>query len=430
MPEQMALHPLDVDLVDFVDGIADAAIAQNIEEHLRECVVCRIKVQRLRKVPPIELTPLAGVSTPLYDTIDVDDIATSDARAGDLWLTAEDAAMVVLVIVLRADGDVVAVPVVADVEIADSDSAVLDASVSPIGVPIAVFEQLKVNLPLRALAGRIRPLAGRPAVMSTLESGVGVDRGRPIDGMSDPRLEVRQYLIDRLTSLQRADGAASDSSTSDNERVGRLADELRLRRGDMCYVEQLDDLLLTGGQSGDWRGIARVSEFGIRMAIIETPAGLNEAADFVAAQMLIARLDVSAVVVATRLTETVDLFEPQALFEGFELPHGQRSTAPLMGGLDLHDTIAKYLDQKNRAALATSAGQKTGRVDIEQVLTQTVAETIADKISKASRLGDEKRAGTLQLQGVDARLAETLKDAFRPDFNVEDVARILAEDRR
>ena len=41
-------HPLDVDLADFAGDLVDAVQRESVEDHLSWCLLCRIKVRRLR----------------------------------------------------------------------------------------------------------------------------------------------------------------------------------------------------------------------------------------------------------------------------------------------------------------------------------------------------------------------------------------------
>ena len=41
-------HPLDVDLADFAGDLVDAVQRESVEDHLSGCLLCRIKLRRLR----------------------------------------------------------------------------------------------------------------------------------------------------------------------------------------------------------------------------------------------------------------------------------------------------------------------------------------------------------------------------------------------
>src|ERR1039458_3509924 len=50
-------HPLDVDLADFASGLIDDEQRDELEQHLSECLLCRIKLRRLRNTLSEEVSP-------------------------------------------------------------------------------------------------------------------------------------------------------------------------------------------------------------------------------------------------------------------------------------------------------------------------------------------------------------------------------------
>ena len=55
MSRPASAHPLDMELFDYVEGACDAETADRIAAHLAQCLLCRIKRQRLAEAPPMEL---------------------------------------------------------------------------------------------------------------------------------------------------------------------------------------------------------------------------------------------------------------------------------------------------------------------------------------------------------------------------------------
>ena len=121
------------------------------------------------------------------------------AGPGDLWVTAGPESFVVLVRSI-SDEDAIVVPVVIDIEMADDECTVIPADLSPLGTAISVYGRLRVNVPARALDRRIVPL--RTVDLLDLPGIDGAFAGLPIQWQGDPRLEVRQRLVDRLLVLQ------------------------------------------------------------------------------------------------------------------------------------------------------------------------------------------------------------------------------------
>ena len=420
MSRPASSHPLDTELLDYVEGACDAATADSIDSHLAHCLLCRIKRQRLSGAPPMELTDVRSVVIPDFVGID---LAPGDGRpeAGELWLTNADDATMVLVRSIRADGDgVVVVPVTLDVEVADQRAMTLDQSVSPLAVPLVIYEDLAVSLPITALSERINPRVDVD-LLSLTDDHEGVSRGAPIRSAADPRLEVRQYLVDRLTALDPYAATQPDEQAAEGDspaRIALLRDELLLRRGPNCEVQEMRTLPPGTTTPTGWSGIARVSDFTVRLIVIETPHGLQEPPDFTAAQALVARLAASAVAVCTPDSNTADVYDAPALFRAFQLPDGTRSSEPIISGLWLPDAVAKYLDQKRVVLSAIGLSPRHApRVDAAAVLTNEVARAIDATVQRASKLGAEKKDGYLQLPAWRADVAGVLKRALEAEFD-------------
>jgi hypothetical protein len=196
-----ARHPLDTDLMDLVEGTLSPDAARSVEAHLAGCVLCRIKRQRLTNEAPIDFIDVHDVEIPSFGRIATVDVSPATALPGELWLTEGDEAVMVLVRkVLDPLLGLVVVPVTFDTEVADSGTVVLDATASPLGVPLAIYDAMVSSLPLYVLRNRVVPV--RDVDLLNLAVGEpGVSRGSALEGPGDPRHEVRQYIADRLTAL-------------------------------------------------------------------------------------------------------------------------------------------------------------------------------------------------------------------------------------
>lgn len=420
-------------LLDYVEGAGDAESADSIASHLAKCLLCRIKRQRLAGAPPMELTDVRSVVAPDFVPINFAP-GGGKPQPGELWLTTADDATIVLVTSIRADGDgVVAVPVTLDVEAADQRVVTLDQSFSPLAVPMAIYQDLPVSLPVTALAERILMRADVDLLALT-DDHEGVSRGAPIRSAADPRLEVRQYLVDRLTALYPYDVERQDKGDVADDTpplVALLRDELLLRRGPNCDVQDLRVLPDSPTMPSGWAGIARVNDFTVRLIVIETPDGLQEQADFTAAQVLVTRLAASALAVCTPESETADVYDAPGLFRAFQLPEGTRSSEPLVSGLWLPDAVAKYLDQK-RVVLSTIglSPHHAPRVDAAVVLADEVVSAIDATVKRAPRLAAEKKDGYLQLSAWRTEVAEVLERALEADFDAQWIADAMRGDNK
>lgn len=291
-PRAYDRHPLDTDLFDLVEGALDAPTARIVEEHLTRCVLCRIKRQRLLAAPPIDFTDLRDVDAPSFGAIETVDAPLDEVRAGDLWLTAGDESTMVLIRkVLDPDLGVVTVPVIFDVEVADSGTLVLDASTSPLGVPIAIYDGMLSGLPTRMLQSRVVPL--RPVDLLQLGAGdPGVTRGSDMEGLGDPRHEVRQYIADRLTQLAPLDDDDDEKPRSPDRSIDpptavpgtdfpMFRQDLSTLEGGDLTIESCPELT---GCPPEWIALGEIHRRYQTLAVIGTPAGLISDSDFVAAR--------------------------------------------------------------------------------------------------------------------------------------------------
>jgi hypothetical protein len=287
-------------------------------------------------------------------------------------------------------------------------------------VPLAIFDDLAVSLPIAALAERVIPRS-KVDLLALTDRDEGVSRGTPIRSPADPRLEVRQYLVDRLTALDPYDverGDEDDPADDTPPRVALLRDELLLHRGPNCDVQEMHTLPRGTTTPVGWTGVAHVSDFTVRLIVIETPNGLQEEQDFTAAQALVTRLAASAMAVCTPYSDTADVYDTPALFRAFQLPEGTRSSAPTIAGLWLPDAVAKYLDQK-RVVVSTIglSPHHAPRVDAAVVLTSEVVRAIDVTVRRAPRLGAEKSEGYLQLSSWRSEVADVLVRALEAGFD-------------
>ena len=147
-------------------------------EHLAGCILCRIKRQRLTNVPPLDLTGVQDLALPTFTPIRSEPLDGSEAIRGDLWITASDDSAIVLIRSVREnDWGVVVVPVILDVEVADSGALVLDETASPLDTPIAIYERMTISLPLTRVGGPPRPCPRRDRPVEPRSGDPGVTRG-------------------------------------------------------------------------------------------------------------------------------------------------------------------------------------------------------------------------------------------------------------
>jgi len=404
----MTSHPLDVDLADLVDGVLDAARAADVEAHLGGCILCRLKRRRLEGAP----APASADWSLPVPSFDVPVFEPGAAPAvDDLWVAGEDDRL--LVVVLGVAGDrITAAPVTFDVEAADDETVVVEQS--PFRTPVAVHPALALEIPRAALTAK--------AGVLTLAGGAGA----PIAGPSDPRLEARQHLADRLAAFADPPAAgAGDPPPPRPEQVrsGLLAD-LRALRGRSCTARALDawgDLVLA--EQRGWTPLATVDEVGVVLVVFDTPHGLEDELDFDAARSVLTRLNASALVVLTgELSELADVFDAAALHAGIDMPSGAHNPPrPLISGLAPFDAIAKFLDQHSGArAMAAPTRSPLARVDVADVLRDAAAAAVGDLARQGARFKiAPKRRGYESLAGAEDAIAGALAQAFAGGSVVE-----------
>jgi hypothetical protein len=404
----MTSHPLDVDLADLVDGVLDAARAADVEAHLDGCVLCRLKRRRLEGAP----APGRGSSALPAPAFDVAVFEPGGTPAvDDLWVAGENDRLLVLVVGVAGDR-ITAAPVTFDVEAADDETVVVEQS--PFRTPMAVHPALALEIPRAALTAKVGVL--------TLAGAAGT----PIAGPSDPRLEARQHLADRLaTFADPPDAGAADAPPPRPEQLrSSLIADLRSMRGRACAARALDgwgDLVLA--EQRDWTPLVTVDEVGVVLVAFDTPHGLEDELDFDAARSVLTRLNASALVVLTgELSELADVFDAAALHAGIDMPSGAHNPPrPLISGLVPFDAIAKFLDQHSGArAMTAPTRSPLALVDVADVLRDAAAAAVADVARQGARFKiAPKRRGYESLAGAEDTIAGALATAFEGGSVVE-----------
>lgn len=424
MSSPRAAHPLDVDLVDFVDGSLDAASRRIVEEHLAACPSCRIKHQRVAQTPPMDLTDLRDVQLPQFDAVDVENADPTLAKAGELWLTAaDDAAMVLVTKVRPNEWGVVVVPVVFDIEVADNGTLVLDETASPLAVPIAIYDGMLNSLPSSALRGRVVPTRAGVDLLAVSEADPGVSRGTPLEGPADARHEVRQYINDRVVSVDApATVRDEELQVSRPVRVIQPMDQAtvdaefrELQRGFVSRADttveplamRLPDLV-----PSDWEGIAQIRTFNQRVLLLFVEGGLPD--DRGPARALCDALGGSALAVRAQVrSPIVDVYSRRELFVSHSVETGAAFVEPLISGPAI-TAVSGYLDTMvNIVAELRSPIARMSSIDPQEVLRGQVARALDAQVAtgKSAHIAP-KRLGLMSVEGISNDLLELLRLAL------------------
>ncbi len=217
------VHPSDLELAAYADGLLGAVEASDVSAHLDACATCRVRLGSDRGVaagslgqvgaPKIEVGLPDGLRSALSNP------ARPAAEANQLWLARLETQMSAVLIVDAFEDYAVVVPVTFDTEMADEYTLVIDAAESPLDVPLAVWvglrtvaattglEQLLADAAPLQLAERTRSVYGYYI------DGVPADDegvGMPVLELIDPRSEYREQLKRAFALLPPA--AASDET--------------------------------------------------------------------------------------------------------------------------------------------------------------------------------------------------------------------------
>ena len=424
-------HPLDVDLADLAGGVLDDARAAEIEAHLSECLSCRLKLERLIGASPAAPIVDRPLASPAF-TVPTGESAEAPA-VGDMWLTGSEPRLLV-VVMGEEEGRLLVAPVTFDVEAADDETLVVDAGHSPLHTALAIHPRLATEVPRTVLGERIGSFGSRAALADVMDAATS---GAPIVDATDPRLDVRQHLADRLGSIEEQapdPGTRSDAPAARPEHLrSALIGDLRALRGHICTVRPQYDWgdVLAAHQAG-WEPIATIDEIGVVLVVFDTPHGLVDDGDFHAARSVLTRFNGTALVVLARaVSDLAEVFDSSALNHGIDAPSGRHTPPrPLISGLAPFDAIGKFLDQNTgaRAAAPASRGPVT-RVDVGDILREAAGAALDEAVRQSARFKiAPKRRGYESVADAREPFAAALGRAFGTGSVVEGLVGIDADD--
>lgn len=343
-------HPLDVELFDHVVEALDDRANAELVEHLDECLLCRVRIARIRRQNPSQ-----GSFAAAHAAVDVSPVVqavlSSGARPdrveeGQVWLAGEARRTLIWIRAVR-DSGVICHPATIDVEAAD-DSTLIVEEFAPLGYPLAVVTSIVGTVPTDRLTTFVGALdiaedvnRLRDAALTGARPEPGLRTGPPMTGRADERLEFRQLLADDLAALDPAEGDDPhdpDESTEPDPIVGRLIDTLRTdvvdRRGAACHLSPIRDSGIGGyANSVGCTAVARLREFDCSVLVV---TGVDRMQWALTHQPETTHLlwlaDASALAVA----EPVDpfdtcMFELRDLRPAFELPNAGERSNPRVG---------------------------------------------------------------------------------------------------
>lgn len=343
-------HPLDIDLFGLVVGDLNATIAAGLTEHLATCLLCRVRIARIRRGNAVPAAPPVGVDFP---TVSPRVLAALESSArpeliatGQIWLAGDSHRLLVWVRAVES-GAVIAHPITLDIDAADDTALIID-EVPALGHSGAVVTSIVGTVPESQLVSYIGDLdisadVQRLRDAATLGTSVlDLRTGLPITGPTDERLEFRQLVADDLAALDLIEeehddenyheGHSDTPEAAAREMVDALRSDLLSRRGPNCEVRTvLDDLLL--GSVAQTKGCVPVVVVSELTASILLVTGVDPVAWVVQNQvdasklLRLSRTTVLAVAEQLRPFDTW-LFEERHLHPARELPQAAALVAP------------------------------------------------------------------------------------------------------
>lgn len=273
MMERRSEHPLDIDLLSYALGEADAELTTQVDTHLEECLLCRIQLKRIQRDDlDQEDTGDVELGFPEISPFVVDIVAGNNrpdtVERGQVWFVGSYRRTAIWLSHVDIDHDF-AIGYGATLDTAAADHTALIVRSEPLDRDIAIFTSVPGTVPLDQLTLYVDTIKisdsvdavtranGLPSATSpkvTLPDGVRI--GSPIDGPTDARLEFRQLLADDIAALDPetddddGDGgfALPTAASSDFEAFDEIVSHIRLelkadlatRRPGLCQVLPLE----------------------------------------------------------------------------------------------------------------------------------------------------------------------------------------------
>jgi hypothetical protein len=322
-------------------------------------------------------------------------------RPGELWRVGRDEALLVWIRRVLADA-VDVIPAVLDIDLADQESVILPAHVTPIGMSIALLTGVRGHVGMPAFLERIGYVdasAEVQEVMSAARDGrasQAVDVGPPIESGDDQRIEYRQVVADLLADLAPSTWPEPTAGPVTGPGSDELVELLSHDLPDRHYGVLISSVPLRRVPAYDNTSLstcARVAylDTSVIVAILDG-SRLEDAlkVDAMASACLeVVRPEYAdAVAVASRSSDwpTAVLAVPQ-LRTAFETPRGDRVAPRLITEpLPVIDALAKFLNNQVTAWEVTEpTASRIQSLNFEQVALQTATEAVASVVAEGRR---------------------------------------------
>lgn len=417
----MTNHPLLRELRDTLFGTGDVT---RVRAHLAECLACRVQMARIAQAGELQ-TPTPNVVQRIVDASSVvpgaADIPTDrdeqEPEPGELWRVGRDEALLAWVRKNFHDGAVDIVPVVLDVDLADEQTVIIEAEVSPLPVELAAMVALRTHVHRDAFISRLGTLdisAQIEEVIAATREGrdTAATTGPRIEFDDDDRIEYRQALRDLLDDLSpsnwptetSSDGVATANASSlplPGYDLTELQSQIQFRiRAAHCMDLPFDQFDIARGRS--LRALFKVAYLNTAVVVVSVESLDDALFDQLALVRACQRAmesspDADAVCVAEPREEWgCVLYSCASMRAALELPGGRSvGPAPILTGYGVVDTMSKHLEGAAPAWEVTdSAPRGLGSVNMTEVAGRHAQSSIAGIESQGRRATQAAKKST------------------------------------
>lgn len=431
----MTNHPLLRELRDALLGTGDVT---RVRAHLAKCLACRVRMARIARASELQ-TPTPNVVQRIVDASSVvpgaADVPTDrdeqEPEPGELWRVGRDEALLAWVRKNFHDGAVDIVPVVLDVELADEQTVIVAAALSPLPVELAAMTALRTHVHRDAFINRL----GTLDITAQIEDVIAATRenrdttatvGPRIEFDDDDRIEYRQALRDLLDDFSpsnwpteaSSDGVASVGASPLAQLPGsdrsELQSEIQYRiRTAYCMDLPFDQFDIARGRS--LRALFKVAYLNTSVVVVSVESLDDALSDQLALVRACQRAmesspDADSVCVAERREEWgCVLYSCASMREALELPGGRSvGPAPILTGYGVVDTLFKHLEGAAAAWEVTdSAPRDLGSVNIAEIAGRHAQNSVAgiESQGRSARQAAKKSTWSTLPTGLEERIS-------------------------
>ena len=419
-------HPPDSDLQEYTRDASAGPQAAEILGHLRACLLCRIRIARIRRndlaraASPLEIAHpntwpkiLAAINSAQHP---------NSFSPGQVWLAGSDPRMLVWIRAVLAKA-VSVYAVTLDIDAADEKSLIVD-EFEAIGHPVTIMSSVIGTVPIEQLSGYLGDLDIQPElerISGSASTGQdhGLRTGSPITSQADERIVLRQILADELASLDPIEDDDDDDEDFDPISAAAaimdtLVNELPSLRGNSLRIHRPQSFAHLLTMPMGCLPVACVEEFGCTAIVMaaEDPSTWPSAMNSVAhAAKFLSAVSADALAIAnSKFPFDAAVFEKQDLHYAYEPPHADTMLEPRVAR-ETQPLIKALVNLLDQSAFAVAESPMPSPAGTGFELAPPMREHAADAIERLSTTGAQltKREALRALSRADAAaIAEAL----------------------